>query len=86
MQSAELQRAVKTAGSVAALAKIAGVTPQAVSQWTVIPILRAKSISAALGIPLHDLRPDLWDAPTIRGDVGVTIMGALPTVTTGRAA
>jgi hypothetical protein len=35
-----------------------------ISQWKKIPAERAHLISELTGIPLHDLRPDLWP----RGD------------------
>jgi len=55
--------AIAAAGGVVKLASILQVQPQAVSQWKKIPFKRAKQINKALGIPLHDLRVDIWDAP-----------------------
>jgi DNA-binding transcriptional regulator YdaS (Cro superfamily) len=63
MRAKPIVDAVRRAGSVKALAAAAGVRPQAVSQWRAIPPERARAIADAFGIPLCELRPDLWDAP-----------------------
>jgi len=63
MQSA-IQKAIEAAGGVKALADHAGVTSQAVSQWTRIPAKRVPAISLATNIPRHELRADLWEAPS----------------------
>ena len=55
--------AIEKAGSVSALARMVGVRPQAISQWKEIPASRARTIADATGIPLHELRPDLWEPP-----------------------
>jgi len=50
------------------LSKIAdhlGVTRGAVAQWTRIPADHVPAVSAVTGIPRHELRPDLWDAPDV---------------------
>lgn len=43
-----------------------GITRQAVSGWHAIPAEWVKKISDLTGIPPHDLRPDLYDAPPAR--------------------
>ena len=55
--------AVGKAGSQAALAKVLGISPQAVSRWEKIPVKRALKIEQKLGIPRHQLRPDIWEKP-----------------------
>ena len=50
-------------GSPAELARAAGVTPQAVSQWageSMIPLHSAIKVAKATGHALHQLRPDLF--------------------------
>lgn len=64
MRPTPIADAIKRAGSVKALAEAAGVRPQAISQWKAIPAERVARISDALGMPRHQLRPDLYDAPT----------------------
>jgi len=52
-----------------ALAEVAGVHHSTVCGWKrtgLIPVLRARIISKTLGIPLHMIRPDIWDAPRRR--------------------
>lgn len=58
-----LAQIVEKAGSVKALAQAVGVKPQAVSQWRQIPIDRAKKIADIFNVPLHVLRPDVWEKP-----------------------
>ena len=36
------------------------ITPQAISQWRRIPAAKARDVAEVTGIPLHQLRPDLW--------------------------
>lgn len=50
-------------GRVNELARVAGCSKQAVSAWKRIPADRAPAIAKAMGIPLHELRPDLWPVP-----------------------
>jgi DNA-binding transcriptional regulator YdaS (Cro superfamily) len=48
-------------GSPAELARAAGVSPQAVSQWageSMIPLESAIRVASSTGRKLHDLRPD----------------------------
>ena len=50
-------------GSTADLARAAGVSPQAVSQWageSMIPLHSAIKVAKATGHRLHELRPDLF--------------------------
>jgi DNA-binding transcriptional regulator YdaS (Cro superfamily) len=63
-----LARAIKKAGTANDLARLLGITPQAISQWTEIPIKRAPDVSRVTGIPLHELRPDIFDAPKPEGE------------------
>lgn len=56
-----LELAVKKVGSQADLAKLLGISPQAVNRWRRIPVGRAIAIEKHLGIPRHELRPDIWE-------------------------
>jgi DNA-binding transcriptional regulator YdaS (Cro superfamily) len=68
--SGELQHAqgmtfdeiVQVAGSVGALARAVMVDHSTVCCWRRrgIPVNRARAIFEALGIPLHEIRPDVW--------------------------
>lgn len=62
-----LERAIKAAGSQAALAKCIGVSQQVISVWTKkegkpVPAEMVVAIETATGIPRHELRPDLHQA------------------------
>lgn len=63
--SEALQRAIKIAGTQAALAAQLGITQSAVQQWLRVPAERVLAVEAATGISRHDLRPDIYGpAPT----------------------
>lgn len=51
-------------GDLAAFLKI---TPGALSQWSQVPATRATEVSAFTGIPPHELRADVFPAPTNEG-------------------
>lgn len=55
-----LERAKESVGGQDKLAKLIGVTPQAVSQWDEVPPLRVLAVEAASGVSRHELRPDLY--------------------------
>ncbi len=59
-----LARALEVAGGPTALSRQLGIVPSAVTQWSRVPAKWARRIEEITGIPRHDLRPDLWDAPT----------------------
>jgi transcriptional regulator with XRE-family HTH domain len=59
---------IEVAGSLSELAKVAGVDHSTVIWWRrngdrVPTVDRAKRISEGLGIPLYELRPDIWASP-----------------------
>jgi DNA-binding transcriptional regulator YdaS (Cro superfamily) len=58
-----LARAIEAMGSAKAIADLCRISKSAVSQWEVIPTKRCHLISEATGIPLHVLRPDVWEPP-----------------------
>ena len=64
---------IRELGSTADLARAAGVSPQAVSQWSnesMIPLASAVRVAQSTGRRLHDLRPDLFsDDDQVRAGV-----------------
>jgi len=56
-----LKRALEKIGGTARLAvAIGSITPQAISQWKVCPVMRVLAVEAATGISRHELRPDVF--------------------------
>jgi DNA-binding transcriptional regulator YdaS (Cro superfamily) len=47
------------------LARAIGIEAPSLYKWTRIPAERCKTISAETGIPLWELRPDLWENPDV---------------------
>jgi DNA-binding transcriptional regulator YdaS (Cro superfamily) len=47
------------------LAKRIGITPQALSQWEVVPPLRVIAVERATGVSRSELRPDLYPADEV---------------------
>lgn len=58
-----LRRVIEAVGGTAALAQLLGIQAPSIYSWRRVPPNRVKAVSAATGIPAHELRPDLWDAP-----------------------
>ena len=58
-------QAIGAAGGGALLARSLGVKRASVQQWKAsgIPAARVPAVSRITGIPMHQLRPDLFDAP-----------------------
>lgn len=59
-QAAVIAFACEKAGNTAVLARHLGINRQAVHQWTEIPIRHVHKIHEVTGIPLNDLRPDVF--------------------------
>lgn len=57
------RRWIKKAGGVAAVARLAGVTTQAVEKWISngVPAERVRLLAEASGVPESKIRPDLYD-------------------------
>ena len=61
MRAEPIKTAIEKAGSVRALAEyVGGVTPQAVSQWKVVPVKHVYAISSLTGLSLHQVRGDVF--------------------------
>jgi len=45
------------------IAEELGISPAAVSAWKRVPAERVLALSAILGVPKEDLRPDLYPPP-----------------------
>jgi DNA-binding transcriptional regulator YdaS (Cro superfamily) len=61
-----IERAISAAGGINALSRQIGVAHPTIIGWRrrdQIPAERVRAVSAATGIPPHQLRPDLFDAP-----------------------
>ena len=55
-----VKRAAKACGGYASLARRLGITPQAISQWTEIPLDRILQVEKVTGIKREKLRPELY--------------------------
>ena len=62
-RTASLRRAIAIMGSAAGLARALGIKPQALSQWRTVPVKRCRDVARLTGVPLLDLRPDLFGEP-----------------------
>lgn len=60
-----LRRAIEIVGKPTDLARLVGVTPQALSQWKRVPPMRVLQVEAATGgrVTRHELRPDIYPRP-----------------------
>lgn len=66
MSKEPIERAATICGSKKRLGAHLGITAQAIAQWKRCPAEHAPLIERATGgqVTCHDLRPDLWPAPT----------------------
>ena len=55
-----IQKAAERVGGVKPLAAKLGITPQAIYQWTEVPLERAADIERISGIARNELRPDIF--------------------------
>lgn len=75
-----LRLALEKAGGGAHLARLLGVTRFAVQQWkaTGVPAARVPAVTRATGVPMHLLRPDIFDAPPQPGPDLAEAFGVAP--------
>ncbi len=55
-----LIKAIEAAGSMAELARLIGVSKQAVWMWHTVPLNQILAVEKATGIPREELRPDMY--------------------------
>jgi DNA-binding transcriptional regulator YdaS (Cro superfamily) len=55
-----LRLAIEAIGSVTALARLLGMSQQALSEWWRVPAHRIRQVEAVTGIPREQLRPELY--------------------------
>lgn len=60
MSDKALKEAIASAGGGKALARALGVSPQAVYQWSRVPVDRVLEVERFTGIPRGRLRPDIY--------------------------
>ncbi|HKY86599.1 MAG TPA: DUF29 family protein [Pseudorhodoplanes sp.] len=62
-----IQKAAERVGGIKPLATKLGITPQAIYQWTEVPLDRAADIERISGIPRSQLRPDVFQNSIVPG-------------------
>jgi len=50
----------KLGGNAGVASKLGAITPQAVSQWKLVPVRRVLELERLSGVSRHDLRPDIF--------------------------
>jgi len=60
MKRLHLKDVVKLAGGVRPLARLLGISPQAIVQWSQIPVRHVLTIERLTGIRREALRPDIY--------------------------
>ncbi|MBP0439610.1 transcriptional regulator [Tianweitania sediminis] len=76
-----LVAAVQAAGSFSALARMLGITPQAVQQWRIVPAAKALQVAQLCGVSVQELRPDIFGSPAPAGTTSLSAGGAAGPVT-----
>lgn len=66
-QPAVIAFACEKAGGATELARKLGISKQAVSQWSEIPIRHVHRVHEVTRIPLTDLRPDVFHPASLSG-------------------
>lgn len=67
----DVDQLIERAGGVVALSRATGIKPSTISKWRVakrgVPADRVPIVSEVTGIPRHEIRDDLWEAPSGEG-------------------
>lgn len=63
-EASAVKKVVKALGNKRRLALALGISAQAVGQWTRIPVEHCLKVSELTGIPLHELRSDIYPRPS----------------------
>lgn len=71
-RSPGLLAAVAAAGSMSAIARHIGITPQAVAGWDKIPLERVPAVETATGVPRHVLRADYFGAQEMEASISLS--------------
>ncbi|HLX18415.1 MAG TPA: YdaS family helix-turn-helix protein [Bradyrhizobium sp.] len=58
-----LKRVISAAGGIGKIATHIGIRQNVVSMWSRVPPKHAVAVAKLTGIPLHELRPDIFPAP-----------------------
>jgi TorA maturation chaperone TorD len=69
MRDPGLSEAIRVAGGVSELARQLGISQPSVSNWIRVPAERVVSVEAATGVDRAVLRPDLYSAQKLGGDL-----------------
>ena len=69
MSTNPIDRAASAIGGSAVFIERLGISRRTFFNWKagVIPAEKAREVADLTGIPRHELRPDLWDAPSSSG-------------------
>lgn len=60
-----IEAAIEAAGgNISELCRSLGIIPSSLGNWRKVPAARAPEITRLWGVPLHVLRPDLFDPPS----------------------
>jgi len=59
----DMKHVIASGGGLVKLARAVGLKHSSVWAWKRVPAEHAKAVEQATGIPRHELRPDLWEAP-----------------------
>lgn len=57
---AGVEKAIEAAGSGGKLGRSLGISRAAVNEWDQVPAKRVREVSRITGVPLAELRPDLY--------------------------